>query len=104
METLGAIAKSHGATPAQIALAWVIHSPAVAAIPGASSVDQIEHNAAAAEIALTEDEYQALCDASDRVSALHVTEPPSALNLSSLKHLARGTRYVAKTVWQDLRA
>jgi aryl-alcohol dehydrogenase-like predicted oxidoreductase len=60
------VADAHDATPAQIALAWVIRSPAVVAIPGASSVEQLESNAAAADIELTENEYQALAAASDR--------------------------------------
>jgi aryl-alcohol dehydrogenase-like predicted oxidoreductase len=54
------VADAHSASPAQIALAWVIHHPAVAAIPGASSIEQLESNVAAADIALTDDEYQAL--------------------------------------------
>ena len=58
--TLREVADAHAATPAQIALAWVIHNPAVVAIPGASSVGQLESNVAAAGIDLTEDEYQAL--------------------------------------------
>ncbi len=57
------VAGAHDVTPAQIALAWVIRSPAVVAIPGASSVAQLESNAAAAEIDLTDDEWQALRDA-----------------------------------------
>jgi len=60
------VASAHSATPAQIALAWAIHRPAVVAIPGASSVEQMESNAAAAEIELTDDEYRALQAASDR--------------------------------------
>jgi aryl-alcohol dehydrogenase-like predicted oxidoreductase len=60
------VADAHDATPAQIALAWAIRSPAVVAIPGASSVEQLESNVAAAEIELTENEYQALQAASDR--------------------------------------
>jgi aryl-alcohol dehydrogenase-like predicted oxidoreductase len=60
------IADSRGASPAQIALAWVIHRPCVVAIPGASSVGQLESNVAAAEIDLADDEYQALQDASAR--------------------------------------
>jgi aryl-alcohol dehydrogenase-like predicted oxidoreductase len=60
------VADAHSATPAQIALAYVIHRPAVVAIPGASSVEQLESNVAAAEIDLTDDEYQALQAASDR--------------------------------------
>jgi aryl-alcohol dehydrogenase-like predicted oxidoreductase len=66
LAVLGEVAGAHSATPAQIALAWVIRHPAVAAIPGASSVEQLEHNAAAADIDLTEDQYQALAAAADR--------------------------------------
>jgi len=66
IEALRGVAATHSATPAQIALAWVIRQPAVAAIPGASSVEQLESNVAAAEIELTDDEYQALQAASDR--------------------------------------
>ena len=58
--TLREVADAHAATPAQIALAWVIHHPAVVAIPGASNVGQLESNVAAADIDLTEEEYQAL--------------------------------------------
>src|SRR6516162_8304728 len=64
--TLREVADAHAATPAQIALAWVIHHPAVVAIPGASSVGQLESNAAAADIDLTEDEHQALHAAAAR--------------------------------------
>jgi aryl-alcohol dehydrogenase-like predicted oxidoreductase len=64
--TLRTVADAHSATPAQIALAWVIHRPAVVAIPGASSVGQLESNVAAADIDLTEDEYQALHAAAER--------------------------------------
>jgi aryl-alcohol dehydrogenase-like predicted oxidoreductase len=70
------VAEAHSATPAQIALAWVIHHPAVAAIPGASSVEQLESNVAAAEIELTDDEYQAASAASAR---FHPITGPAAL-------------------------
>ena len=60
------VADAHSATPAQVALAWVIRHPAVAAIPGASSVEQLESNVAAADIDLADDEYRALQLASSR--------------------------------------
>jgi len=53
---LGEIATRHEATPAQVALAWLIRKPSVVAIPGASSVQQMEQNAAAADIELTDEE------------------------------------------------
>jgi len=64
--TLREVASAHSAAPAQIALAWVIRRPAVVAIPGASSVEQLESNAAAASIELSDGEYQALSEASAR--------------------------------------
>jgi len=66
LATLREIGDAHDASPAQIALAWVIRHPGVAAIPGASSVAQLESNVAAAEIELTDGEDQALRAASDR--------------------------------------
>jgi len=68
--TLREVAEAHAATPAQIALAWVIHRPAVVAIPGASSVEQLESNVAAASIELTEDQYQALKAAAIRFNPI----------------------------------
>jgi aryl-alcohol dehydrogenase-like predicted oxidoreductase len=60
------IAAAHDAKPAQVALAWVIHHPNVVAIPGASNVGQLESNAAAADLELTDDEFERLTAASDR--------------------------------------
>ncbi|MFV2103703.1 aldo/keto reductase [Micromonospora sp. LOL_024] len=63
IETLRQVAAAHDATSSQIALAYVLRHPNVVAIPGASTVEQVERNAAAAEIDLTEDEYAALVNA-----------------------------------------
>jgi len=60
------VAAAHDASPAQVALAWVIQHPAVAAIPGASSIGQLESNVAAAELDLAPDEDAALRAAADR--------------------------------------
>ena len=66
-ELLGAlrdIAATHRATAAQVALAWVIRRPNVVAIPGASSVAQLEANAAAADLELSDAEDRQLSAAS----------------------------------------
>jgi aryl-alcohol dehydrogenase-like predicted oxidoreductase len=65
LDLLRDIASTHDATPAQIALAWLVRLPNVVAIPGASSVAQVESNAAAADITLTADEHTALTAAAD---------------------------------------
>jgi pyridoxine 4-dehydrogenase len=55
------IAQSHGATPAQIVLAWLLQrSPAMLPIPGTSSIGHLEENLASASIRLSSDEFHAL--------------------------------------------
>jgi pyridoxine 4-dehydrogenase len=54
------IAERHGATPAQIALAWLLRTPATLPIPGTGSVAHLEENIAAASIELSDDEYDEL--------------------------------------------
>jgi aryl-alcohol dehydrogenase-like predicted oxidoreductase len=97
------VADAHSATPAQIALAWAIRHPAVAAIPGASSVEQLESNVAAAEIELADDEYGALDKASARCCPVTVPDGPHRLNLAAFELSARSGWYLAKTAWRDLR-
>lgn len=60
LDALRDVAATHEVSPAKIALAWLIHQPSVVAIPGASSLAQVEANAAAAEIELTESELRDL--------------------------------------------
>jgi aryl-alcohol dehydrogenase-like predicted oxidoreductase len=56
LDGLREIAMRYQATMAQVALAWLVRKPNVVAIPGASSVRQLEENAAAADISLSDDE------------------------------------------------
>ncbi|MFB9239781.1 aldo/keto reductase [Plantactinospora siamensis] len=63
LAALREVADAHDATPSQIALAYLVRNPAVLAIPGASSVEQLERNAAAADIELADDEYATLARA-----------------------------------------
>jgi len=60
LAVLREIADAHDASPAQIALAWLVALPRVVVIPGASGVEQVESNAAAAEIDLAGDEQATL--------------------------------------------
>lgn len=64
------VAAAHGALPAQVALAWLIRRPNVVAIPGASSVEQLERNAEAADLELSPDDDARLTAASDRFHPL----------------------------------
>ena len=66
LTALREIAASHGAKPAQVALAWLMRRPNVVVIPGASSVGQLEANAEAADLELSDDDDRRLTEASDR--------------------------------------
>ena len=61
---LDEIAKDHHATHAQLALAWLLRrSPVMLPIPGTSSVEHLEENCAAADVQLSDAEYDALTQA-----------------------------------------
>jgi aryl-alcohol dehydrogenase-like predicted oxidoreductase len=62
---VGEIAAAHDATAGQVALAWLLaRSPAMVPIPGTGSVEHLEENVAAAELALTAAEFARLDEAS----------------------------------------
>jgi aryl-alcohol dehydrogenase-like predicted oxidoreductase len=55
------VARERGATPTQIALAWLLaHSPVLLPIPGTSRVKHLEENVAAASTQLTDEELERL--------------------------------------------
>lgn len=58
------IAQELGSTPAQLALAWLLHrSPVMLPIPGTSTVAHLEDNVEAAGVRLTDAQFQALTNA-----------------------------------------
>ncbi len=58
---LDAAARKHDATPAQLALAWLLRrSPVMLPIPGTSSVAHLDENVGAALVQLSDTEYEAL--------------------------------------------
>ena len=61
---LDTIAKRHGATVAQLSIAWLLYrSPVMLPIPGTSSVAHLEENVKSAEIVLSDDELKEIEDA-----------------------------------------
>src|SRR6202051_1090596 len=69
-EVLHRIAQAHGASPTQIALAWLLQrSPIMLPIPGTSSVEHLEQNVATSSLRLSEEEYERL----SRVPAMAAT-------------------------------
>ncbi len=61
---LAGIAKDHGATVAQLSLAWLLaRSPVMLPIPGTSAVAHLEENVAASDVKLTGEEFSRLEEA-----------------------------------------
>ncbi len=86
LDALREIAGRHDATPSQVALAWIIGHPNVVAIPGASTVAQLQRNAEAADLDLTEDDEHRLVDAAEAYHPLHgVAAVPSLVKLRAAR-------------------
>ena len=57
-DTLRSIAERHRATPAQIALAWLLRTDHVVAIPKAGTTAHVRENRAALDLKLTADDFR----------------------------------------------
>jgi diketogulonate reductase-like aldo/keto reductase len=57
---LRAVAERHSATPAQVALAWVLRQPDVVVIPKAGSVEHVRENRGALDLELDDDDFRTL--------------------------------------------
>jgi len=69
-EVLHRIAKAHGASPTEIALAWLLkRSPIMLPIPGTSSIEHLEQNVKSAALRLTEEEFEELSEVRELVGS-----------------------------------
>lgn len=60
-EVLSQVARAHGASPNQVAIAWLLRrSPIMLPIPGTSSPSHLEENVGAASLRLSDPEYEKL--------------------------------------------
>jgi aryl-alcohol dehydrogenase-like predicted oxidoreductase len=76
VEVLDTIAAAAGATPAQLALAWLLDQrPWIVPIPGTKSVGRLEENTAAAGVELTADQLAELRAAADRIQIVGARYP-----------------------------
>ena len=68
VDLLGAIAKRKNATPAQIALAWLLaQKPSIVPIPGTTKLNRLEENVGAVEIELTRDDLSEIESAASQI-------------------------------------
>ena len=105
VDALKEVAVRHGASPAQVAIAWVLNRPAVSSvIVAARKAEQLDDNIRAAELRLSDDDVRQLDAASDpgipypkwMVLQLDTAEDPR----SKILH---PERYVDGGPWNDLR-
>jgi aryl-alcohol dehydrogenase-like predicted oxidoreductase len=77
VDLLGSIAAAKQATPAQIALAWLLaQKPWIVPIPGTTKVHRLKENVGAAAIELTEDDLRQIEDALARITVQGDRYPP----------------------------
>jgi aryl-alcohol dehydrogenase-like predicted oxidoreductase len=69
LDVVRKVADTHGVSMSQVAIAWVLHRPAVSSvILGARTLDQLNDNLAAVDLALTDSDLQSLDEASAPVA------------------------------------
>ena len=69
VDLLGKIAQEKQATPAQIALAWLLaQKPWIVPIPGTTKLHRLEENLGAAAITLTTDDLKEIKDAASKIT------------------------------------
>ncbi|WP_112134307.1 aldo/keto reductase [Glycomyces dulcitolivorans] len=85
VDLLATIAAQKDATPAQIALAWLLaQKPWIAPIPGTRRPERLQENLAAADINLTEDDLAAIEDASAKITVLGARYPEHLEKMTDL--------------------
>lgn len=70
VDLLGEIAKQKNATPAQIALAWLLkQKPWIVPIPGTTKLSRLDENIGAVAVELTADDLRAIDSGADKITA-----------------------------------
>jgi aryl-alcohol dehydrogenase-like predicted oxidoreductase len=77
------IADAKGATPAQVALAWLLaQKPWIVPIPGTRRLERVQENLGAADVVLTPDDLEGIETASARIEVKGARLPEAILQLS----------------------
>ena len=80
-----AVANRKGATPAQVALAWLLaQKPWIAPIPGTTKLRRVQENLEAAELELTESDLAEIDAESSRIEVQGERLPAAGLKLTGL--------------------
>ncbi len=85
VDLLGRIAKQKGATPAQIALAWLLaQKPWIAPIPGTTKLGRLDENIGATAIRLTSDDLDEIESASSKIKVEGARYPEAIERMTGL--------------------
>ena len=80
VDVLARVGGSKGATPGQVALAWLLHKkPFIVPIPGTSTIDHMKENTAAINVKLTDADIQELESEFTRIGVTGKNAPPDFL-------------------------
>jgi aryl-alcohol dehydrogenase-like predicted oxidoreductase len=85
VDLVKAVAQRKGATPAQVALAWLLaQKPWIVPIPGTTKQQRLEENLGAVNVALTENDLKQIDGASSKLKLEGTRLPESALKMTGL--------------------
>ncbi|WP_432837927.1 aldo/keto reductase [Dactylosporangium sp. CA-092794] len=85
VDLLGSIADRKGATPAQIALAWLLaQQPWIVPIPGTRRLQRLDENLAAVDVELTTDDLDEIEDAAAKIDIQGARYPEHLERLTNL--------------------
>src|SRR6266540_2030786 len=85
VDLLGTIAARKNATPAQIALAWLLaQKPWIVPIPGTRKLERLEENIAAANVQLTADDLKDIEDGAAKIDVQGARYPETLERLTNL--------------------
>ena len=83
VDLLKRIADQKGATPAQVALAWLLaQKPFIVPIPGTTKLHRLEENLGAADVELTADDLREMADAAAKIEVQGARLPEAVLKHS----------------------
>ena len=85
VEIVRKVAEQKNATPAQVALAWLLaQKPWIVPIPGTTKLHRLEENLGAANIEFSADDVQSMADAMVKISVQGARLPEAALKMTGL--------------------
>ena len=91
VDLLSKVAEQKKATPAQIALAWILaQKPWMVPIPGTTKLHRLEENIGAANIQLTPDDLREIDNASSKIPVQGARYPENLRNWSIARQRSKG--------------